>query len=75
MLFDRSLILDASEVVALEVIDPGRAELVVDGQSVGVLAPGDVVTCRAGGHDARLVSFERRDFHHLLKQKFGLSDR
>jgi NAD+ kinase len=75
MLFDRSLILDAGEEVALEVMDGGQAELVVDGHSVGVLAGGDVVTCRAGGHDARLVSFGRRDFHHLLKQKFGLSDR
>jgi NAD+ kinase len=75
MLFDRSLILDAGEVVALEVIAGSQAELVVDGSSCGVLASGDVVTCRAGGHDALLVSFGRRDFHHLLKQKFGLSDR
>jgi NAD+ kinase len=75
MLFDRSLILDAGEEVALEVMESCRAELVVDGSSVGVLVSGDVVTCRAGGHDALLVSFGRRDFHHLLKQKFGLSDR
>jgi NAD+ kinase len=75
MLFDRSLILDAGEEVALQVMDGCRAELVVDGRSTGVLVSGDVVECRAGAHDARLVSFGRRDFHHLLKQKFGLSDR
>ncbi len=75
MLFDRSLILDAGEDVALEVLEAGRAELVVDGRSAGILSSGDVVRCRAGDHDARLVSFGRRDFHHLLKQKFGLSDR
>jgi NAD+ kinase len=75
MLFDRSLILDSGEDVALAVMDGCQAELVVDGCSVGTLSSGDVVACRAGDHDARLVSFGRRDFHHLLKQKFGLSDR
>jgi len=75
MLFDRTLILDAGEQVALEVIEGSQAELVVDGTSVGVLASGDVVRCSAGSLDARLVSFGRRDFHYLLKQKFGLSDR
>jgi NAD+ kinase len=75
MLFDRSLILDADEQITLEVIDGRQAELVVDGRSVGVLSTGDVFACGAGPHDARLVSFGRRQFHHLLKQKFGLSDR
>jgi NAD+ kinase len=75
MLFDRSLILDASEHVALQVMDGCFAELVVDGRSTGVLASRDVVECRAGANDARLVSFGRRDFHNLLKQKFRLFDR
>jgi NAD+ kinase len=74
MLFDRTLIFDAGEDLSLEVID-GQAELVVDGRSTDVLHLGDVVRCRTGRHDALLVSFGERDFHHLLKQKFGLSDR
>lgn len=75
MLFDRSLILDADEEIALELIDGRQAELVVDGCPVGVLSSGDVVSFRAGDHDALLVSFGGRHFHELLKHKFGLSDR
>jgi NAD+ kinase len=75
MLFDRSLLLAPDEEVRFEVIEGGSAELVVDGLIRGVLAGGDVVRCRAGEHDARLVSFGGRDFHHILKQKFGLADR
>lgn len=75
MLFDRSLLLAPDEDVTLEVIDAGEGELVVDGQSHGCLASGDIVRCRAGRHDARLVSFGGRDFHTILKRKFGLTDR
>jgi NAD+ kinase len=75
MLFDRALILSPDEGLTLEVIDGRHSELVVDGQTQGFLATGDVVHCGAGEHDARLVSFGGRDFHHILKQKFGLSDR
>jgi NAD+ kinase len=75
MLFDRALVLAATEVVGMELIEGRQAELVVDGQSRGVLVSGDLVRCRAGDHDARLVTFGERDFHHILKQKFGLSDR
>jgi NAD+ kinase len=75
MLFDRALILSPDEGLTLQVIDGRQAELVVDGQSLGALATGDVIQCAAGPYDARLVSFGGRDFHHILKQKFGLSDR
>ena len=75
MLFDRSLLLAPDEDVRFEVIAGGKAELVVDGLIRAVLASGDVVRCRAGEHDARLVSFGGRHFHHILKQKFGLADR
>ena len=75
MLFDRALILSPDEDLRLQVIDGPLAELVVDGQSQGALGTGDVIRCTAGPHDARLVSFGGRDFHHILKQKFGLSDR
>jgi NAD+ kinase len=75
MLFDRSLILAEEEDVSFEVIGELPVELVVDGQSLGCLAAGDVVRCRAGDYDARFVDFGGRDFHNLLKQKFGLADR
>jgi len=75
MLFDRSLVLAEDEDVTFKVIGDLPAELVVDGQIVGCLATGDVVRCRAGDHDARFVDFGGRDFHHVLKQKFGSANR
>jgi NAD+ kinase len=75
MLFDRALILSPEEDLRLQVIDGRQAELVIDGQTQGFLTTGDVIQCTAGPRDARLVSFGGRDFHHILKQKFGLSDR
>jgi NAD+ kinase len=71
MLFDRSLVLAEDEDVTFEVLGDLRVELVVDGQSAACLASGDVVNCRAGDHNARFVEFGGRDFHHVLKQKFG----
>ncbi len=75
MLFDRSLVLSADEWVHLRVLEGPAAEVVVDGRIVGVLEPGASAACRAGPRDARLVTFTRRDFHQILKAKFGLSDR
>ncbi len=75
MLFDRSLVLGAEEWVGLEVLDGPPAALVVDGRNVATLGPGEFVRCRAGSHDALLVSFGERDFHQILKAKFGLADR
>lgn len=75
MLFDRSLVLGPDEFVGLEVLDGRPAAMVVDGRHVATLAEGDVLTCRPGPHDAHFVSFGRRDFHQILKTKFGLADR
>jgi NAD+ kinase len=75
MLFDRTLVLDPTEAVAIEVIDARSAQLVVDGRPQGPLQPGDVVRCSASPHDVALVTFGRRDFHRILKAKFGLADR
>jgi NAD+ kinase len=75
MLFDRSLILAPTEDIALEIMDEHEASLSVDGFEIGELKAGDVVRCRSGGHDARLVSFGHRHFHQILKRKFGLTDR
>ena len=71
-LFDRSLVLGPHEALRLEVLDGRPAALVLDGRDHGALAPGDTVSCRAGVHDARFVTFGERDFHQILRTKFGL---
>jgi NAD+ kinase len=75
MLFDRSLVLAEDEDITFQVVGDLPVELVVDGQSATCLAAGDVVRCRAGDHNARFVEFGGRDFHHVLKLKFGSPDR
>lgn len=75
MLFDRSLVLEPAEWIRLEVLEPRPAVAVVDGQSVAILEPGDVISCRESPVPARLVSFAERDFHAILRARFGLADR
>jgi NAD+ kinase len=75
MLFDRSLVLDADEVVTITAAGDQPVDAVVDGWHAATLAPGDSVHCRRGRNDALLVTFEARDFHHILKSKFDLKDR
>ncbi len=75
MLFDRSLVLEPSVELRLEV-DGGRpATLSVDGRNVVTLCDGDAIICTAAERPAKLVSFGQRDFHGILKSKFGLNDR
>jgi NAD+ kinase len=75
MLFDRSLVLDATEDIGITVTGPFGAGMTVDGRELGFLDAGDVVTCTAAEQPARVVSLAPRDFHQILKAKFGLSDR
>ncbi len=75
MLFDRSLVLDADEELTLTVTDDRTVLLTIDGRARGVLATGDTVRCTGGPRPARLVTFGPRDFHQILKAKFGLADR
>jgi NAD+ kinase len=75
MLFDRSLVLDPSEPVTVEVLGHRPADLSVDGRRVAGLARGDRVTCGPDAEVARFVRFGGRRFHQILKTKFGLSDR
>jgi NAD+ kinase len=75
MLFDRSLVLGPETSVRLEVCGHRPATLSVDGRNLGVLGEGDAVECRASDRTARLVTFGPRDFHRILKAKFGLSNR
>jgi NAD+ kinase len=75
MLFDRPLVLEPTEQLRLEVLEPRSAVLVVDGVTVSGLAPGATVDCREGDRPARLVTFGMRDFHAILRAKFHLADR
>ena len=76
MLFDRSLVLEPTDVVRVEVLDGRPAVLVVDGLEAHVLQPGGAVECRASPRPARFVTFAGGPgFHAILKAKFGLSDR
>lgn len=75
MLFDRSLVLDPSELVEVEVLGHRAVTLSVDGQPVTSLAEGDRVKVAPSPHVARFVRFGERRFHQILKAKFGLADR
>jgi NAD+ kinase len=72
MLFDRSLVLGADEIVELRVTDERAARLFVDGRDEGLLVDGSALRCLAAPVPVRLVTFEPRDFHQILRTKFGL---
>lgn len=75
MLFDRSLVLDPSETVEIEVL-PGRAaSVVIDGRPVRGLVTTDRVRCVPAAETARFVRFGTHHYHQVLKTKFGLLDR
>ena len=71
-LFDRSLVLDPVETVELMLADGPSAAAMVDGSRKVILEPGDLVRCTVNGNPAHLVTFANRDFHQILKKKFGL---
>lgn len=75
MLFDRSLVLDPSERVEVEVMGHRAVALSVDGQPATSLVEGDRIEVAPSVHVARFVRFGERRFHQILKAKFGLADR
>ena len=75
MLFDRALVLDPDENVAIEVMGHRPVVLSLDGVRVAGLVEGDTVRCRPSDSSAIFVRFGPRRFHQILKAKFGLSDR
>jgi NAD+ kinase len=75
MLFDRPLVLDPDQWVRLDIVGPRAAMLVLDGQSAGLLEPGDAVVCRPSASPARLVTFGPRDFFSILRSRFHLAGR
>jgi NAD+ kinase len=75
MLFDRSLVLQPDCRVTVTVAGDRAAGVSVDGRAGEALAPGDVVQCTGSARPARIVTFGGHDFHAVLRDKFGLSDR
>ncbi|TAN20407.1 MAG: NAD(+)/NADH kinase [Actinomycetota bacterium] len=75
MLFDRSLVLEPDETVELKMAEGPPAAIMVDGSRKLVVEHGDVVTCSANHTTARLVTFADRDFHQIMKKKFGLQSK
>ncbi len=75
MLFDRTMVLDPSENVEVEVLGPLAAGVILDGRVGATAEPGDRIRCRPSPRVARFVRFDRRPYHQTLKAKFGLTDR
>jgi NAD+ kinase len=75
MLFDRSLVLDPTEVVEIEVSDHRPAEVAIDGRPVAVCHDGDVVSCVPSSATADFIRLGTTHYHQILKAKFGLEDR
>ncbi len=75
MLFDRSLVLDPSETIDVEVVGDRDAYVAIDGRAVCQLTDGATVQCTPSDHTARFVRFGAHHYHQVLKAKFGLMDR
>ena len=75
MIFNRSLVLAADEIVSVRVLDrSGQVAVSVDGQLRGVLDPGDWVAVYAAARRAKLVRLHRSDFYGRLRDRFALAD-
>ena len=72
MVFDRSLVLDPAEDVVVTVGGYRPVEVSVDGYRCVELNVGQSMRVSASRRVARLVRFEDRRFHQILRQKFGL---
>lgn len=74
-LFDRSLVLEPTSTVEVSILGDRTAAVAVDGEQVHVLEPGSRVTVTSDERPARFVTFSDRNFHQILKTKFGLNTR
>ncbi|HEY1443299.1 MAG TPA: NAD(+)/NADH kinase [Acidimicrobiales bacterium] len=71
---DRSLVLTEDQCVAVEVAPDRNGVLVIDGQEIGRLQPGAVITCRVTKHPVRVVRNEPHTFGTILRFRL-LADR
>ena len=74
-LFDRSLVLEPTSTVEVSILGDRAAAVSVDGERAQTLEPGSRVTVTSDERPARFVTFSDRNFHQILKTKFGLNAR
>jgi NAD+ kinase len=74
MLFDRSLVLGATEMLSMQVVGSRAAELVIDGRHVATLEHDDCVSYEGDSCTAQFVRFKQPQFHQIVRAKFGLGD-
>ena len=72
MLFNRSLVISPVTRLKMSVVGERTAVLSIDGRRVVELNTGDSVECLASSCAAHFVTFGERQFHQVLKTKFGL---
>ena len=73
--FNRPMVLAPDTEVELTIEGHQSAVVALDGQPSFDLEPGRSVLCRASKVDACFLVQGDRDFHLVLKEKFGLTDR
>lgn len=73
--FNRPMVLAPDTEVELRIEGYRSAVVALDGQVRLELKPGESVVCRASTVDVCFLVRGDRDFHHVLKEKFGLTDR
>lgn len=74
MNFDRSLVLDPNEHLAMKVAGTRPVDVSIDGRRVISLGEGDTVEFAPDSCTANFVRFAPPKFHQILRSKFGLGD-
>lgn len=74
-LFNRTMVLAPDTVVQVTVAGHRPAVVSLDGRHSLELAPGESVVCRASATEVGFLVPGNRDFHLVLKDKFGVVDR
>ena len=73
--FNRPMVLGPDTEIRLTIEGHRPGVVSLDGQPVRDLQPGESVTCGVSDTEVRLLISGNRDFHSVLKEKFGLGGR
>jgi NAD+ kinase len=73
--FNRPMVLSPDTEVRLAIEGHRSAVVSLDGAQVLDLEPGRSVVCRSSDVEASFLVSGERDFHQVLKEKFGIADR
>jgi len=75
MIFDRSILISAREVMAVRVLDgSSQVAVSVDGTVQDALDPGDWIAVYAAARRVKLLRFNPDDFYDRLRGRFSLAD-